>query len=187
MSVHWFKFAAPRNFYFLAGRLWPWFAGAAALLVAGCGGGGSGGGTPGPGPGPGPGLPDTVEPSATLLAPAPLASGLTGLLALSAQASDDTGVAAVEFELDGQPVGAPDATAPYEASIDTAAHAAGQHVVRVRARDAAGNLSPWSSATVRFGGAASVGAGFEKNESWVTGLANATAFARAPDGRLFVA
>ena len=31
--IHWFKFASPQNFYGLAGRLWPWFAAAAALLA----------------------------------------------------------------------------------------------------------------------------------------------------------
>lgn len=30
---HWFKYASPQNFYFLAGRLWPWFAGSAGLLL----------------------------------------------------------------------------------------------------------------------------------------------------------
>ena len=33
MTVHWFKFAAPRNFYFLAGRLAPWFGLAAVALA----------------------------------------------------------------------------------------------------------------------------------------------------------
>ena len=32
--IHWFKFSSPQNFYVLAGRLWPWFAGLAALLMA---------------------------------------------------------------------------------------------------------------------------------------------------------
>ncbi|WP_298213154.1 heme ABC transporter permease [Acidovorax sp.] len=32
----WFKYAAPQNFYFLAGRMWPWFAAlSAVLMVAG--------------------------------------------------------------------------------------------------------------------------------------------------------
>jgi heme exporter protein C len=33
-TIHWFKFAAPQNFYFLAGRLWPWFAALATALAA---------------------------------------------------------------------------------------------------------------------------------------------------------
>ncbi len=31
--IHWFKFASPQNFYHLAGRMWPWFAGLATLLM----------------------------------------------------------------------------------------------------------------------------------------------------------
>ena len=33
-SIHWFKYAAPQNFYFLAGKLWPWFAALATVLMA---------------------------------------------------------------------------------------------------------------------------------------------------------
>ena len=32
-AIHWFKYAAPENFYPLAGRMWPWFGGLAALLT----------------------------------------------------------------------------------------------------------------------------------------------------------
>ena len=152
------------------------------LLVAACGGGGGsegGGGNPGGS--------DTQAPNVNLVSPAALASGLTGVLVLSAEATDNVGVAGVEFQVDGQTVGTADTVPPYQASVDTGAYAAGQHVVRARARDAAGNLSGWSSATVRFGGSAVVAQGFTRNESWVTGLTDATAFAQAPDGRLFIA
>ncbi len=32
-AIHWFKFAAPQNFYYLAGRMWPWFAALATVLT----------------------------------------------------------------------------------------------------------------------------------------------------------
>mgnify|MGYP001162878321 CR=1 FL=1 len=32
-AINWFKFASPQSFYFLAGRLWPWFAALAVLLL----------------------------------------------------------------------------------------------------------------------------------------------------------
>ena len=32
--IHWFKFASPQGFYFLAGRLWPWFAVLSVVLMA---------------------------------------------------------------------------------------------------------------------------------------------------------
>jgi glucose/arabinose dehydrogenase len=60
-------------------------------------------------------------------------------------------------------------------------------VLRARARDAAGNVSAWVTATVQFGGGRTQPAGFTRNESWVTGLASATALVQAGDGRIFVA
>jgi glucose/arabinose dehydrogenase len=130
---------------------------------------------------------DTQPPVATLSAPANLASGLAGTLTLSAAATDNVGVAGVEFQLDGVQVGSTDTSAPYSVSVDSNQYASGQHVVRARARDAAGNLSNWATATVQFGGSRNQPAGFTRNESWITGLNSATAFAQAPDGRMFVA
>ena len=130
---------------------------------------------------------DTSAPTVTLTAPVALAPALTGNLLLTASATDDGQVAGVEFQVDGVRVDSEDTSAPFSVGIDTAAYAAGQHVVRARARDAAGNLSAWSSATVRFAGATEVNAGFTKNETWVDGLVRATAFAEAPDGRWFIA
>ncbi len=172
-----------------------------SLTAAACGGGGDSAPVPAPptsapvpgapppvggAPAPAPGT-DTQAPETTLSAPAHLADGLGGVLAVSAAASDDTGVAGVEFQVDGIALGGEDTTAPYAATLDTRTLASGQHVVRARARDAAGNRSPWSAATVRVGGTQPVTQGFTRDESWVTGLGNATAFAQAPDGRWFVA
>lgn len=139
-----------------------------------CGGGGDGG---------------TVEPPQTvaLTAPASLADGLTGTVTLGATTTASSGVVAVEFQVDGVAVGAEDTTAPYAVSVDTSLWASGQHVLRARGRDAAGNRSAWSSAVVRFGGGRNLPAGFSMNEGWVAGLVNATALAQASDGRLFVA
>ena len=129
---------------------------------------------------------DTMAPQATLTAPANLATDLSGVLALGAVANDNIAVTRVEFEVDGLDAGTDD-TAPFAASVNTADHAAGQHVLRARARDAAGNVPAWSAATVKFGGSTSVPAGFTKNERFITGLSRATALAQAPDGRLFIA
>ncbi|MCM5678642.1 PQQ-dependent sugar dehydrogenase [Schlegelella sp. S2-27] len=130
---------------------------------------------------------DTQAPSVTLTAPAQLATGLTGSLTVRATASDNVGVARVEFQVDGMAIGAADTAAPYQASLDTAAHARGQHVVRARAHDAAGNVSAWASATVRFdNNTADLPQGFIRT-TYAGGLSNATAFAQAPDGRFFVA
>ncbi|HET7791833.1 MAG TPA: PQQ-dependent sugar dehydrogenase, partial [Rhizobacter sp.] len=130
---------------------------------------------------------DTQAPVATLTAPAHLASGLAGVLTLSATATDNVGVTGVDFQVDGVPVGATDTTAPYSVQLDSTLYASGQHVVRARARDAAGNLSPWASATVEFAGTRAEPAGFTHVENWVNGLGDTTAFTQAPDGRFFVA
>jgi glucose/arabinose dehydrogenase len=130
---------------------------------------------------------DTQPPVATLTAPGAFASGLTGTLALSATATDNVAVSRVEFQVDGATVGAADTTAPYGASVDSNAYASGQHVIRARAFDAAGNVSPWSTRTVEFGGSRTQPTGFTRNQAWITGLSSATALAQAPDGRFFVA
>jgi glucose/arabinose dehydrogenase len=66
-------------------------------------------------------------------------------------------------------------------------YASGQHIVRARARDAAGNVSSWATSIVQFGGSRSQPAGITRNEDWVTGFFSATAFTQTPDGRMFVA
>jgi hypothetical protein len=135
---------------------------------------------------PPPGGADTTAPTVSIGAPAPLANGLTGNVTFSADATDDVGVASVEFQVDGVALSTI-TSAPYSTTIDSNAFASGQHVLRVRARDAADNASGWVASTVAFGGSRTQPAGFTRNETFVTGLSNATAFAQAPDGRLFVA
>jgi glucose/arabinose dehydrogenase len=175
------------------------------LWLAACGGGGGSDVTapaptpaptpaPGPapvpppagGPAPSPG-PDTQAPTVTLTAPLEAAANVTGTLAITATATDNVAVASVEFQVDGIPAGAADTTAPYAASVDTTLFTSGQHVVRARSADAAGNHSPWDTATVSFGGTRTQPAGFTRLESWVSGLVGATAIAQAADGRFFVA
>ena len=145
-----------------------------AALVAGCGGGGGGAG-------------DAQAPTVALTAPANFADNLTGSVLLSATASDDVGVASVEFQIDGKSLVTTSSGPPYQANLATGSYTAGQHVIRARSRDGAGNTSAWASATVRFGGTAGAQAGFTKDEAWITGLSAATAMAQAPDGRIFVA
>ncbi len=134
-----------------------------------------------------PGGADTQAPVATLTAPAAFATGLTGVLTLSATATDNVAVTGLEIQLDSTQVGLSGTTGAHSVTVDSNAYTSGQHVVRARARDAADNLSPWVSRTVQFGGSRVVPAGFTRNETWVTGLSSATAFAQAPDGRFFAA
>jgi glucose/arabinose dehydrogenase len=129
---------------------------------------------------------DTQPPVVAIAAPAALADGLTGIVALEANATDNVAVASVEFQVDGVMLSS-DSSAPYGTSFDSGAYAPGQHVLRVRATDAAGNTSAWSSTLVRITNSRVAPAGFTRNVSWVTGLNRAATFTQLPDGRLLVA
>ena len=130
---------------------------------------------------------DTQPPTLTLTSPANLATGLLGTISLAATAGDNVGVQSVEFQVDGVPVGAADSTSPYAASFDTNTLTSGQHIVRARARDAAGNLSPWAGATVSFGGSRTLPQGFTRVDHWGGSVNAGTAMAQSPDGRIFIA
>lgn len=122
-------------------------------------------------------------PPVTLTAPANLASELSGVIVVKANPAGNP--AAVEFQLDGAVLAS--GSDIFQTTLNTGNYASGQHVIRARGRDAAGNVSTWSSATVAFGGTRDLAQGFTKNENWAGGLRNATAFAQAKDGRFFVA
>jgi len=163
---------------------------AVVVLVTACGDGDGGGAVtqaPTGAEAQPPAVADTQAPTVAITAPANFASGIADTLTFSADATDNVGVASVEFQVDGIAAGVPQTTAQYSVSIDTNDYASGQHVLRVRASDAAGNQSAWDSRTVSFGGSRASAAGFTRDTGFITGLSPATAFAQAPDGRLFVA
>ena len=83
---------------------------------------------------------DTTVPTVALSAPASGAT-VSGTVAISATASDNVGVAGVQFRVDGVNVGAEDTTSPYSISWNTAAIANGNHTLTAVARDAAGNTA----------------------------------------------
>lgn len=82
---------------------------------------------------------DTTQPTVAITSPSDGAT-VSGTVAVRASASDDVGVAGVQFFVDGAPVGAEDTTAPYEVAWETTAVADGEHTLTARARDAAGNI-----------------------------------------------
>jgi fibronectin type 3 domain-containing protein len=92
---------------------------------------------------------DTTPPTVSLTAPADGAT-VSGTISLSATASDSSGIAGVQFLLDGNPVGAEDTTAPYSISWDSKTVANGSHGIAARARDGAGagNSATSAAATV---------------------------------------
>ena len=91
--------------------------------------------------------PDTSAPSVTLTGPAG-GSTASGTVALSATASDNVGVAGVQFRVDGVNVGAEDMTSPYGASWNTTTASNGAHTLTAVARDTAGNQTVSSPVSV---------------------------------------
>ena len=91
-------------------------------------------------------LPDTTVPSVSVSAPV-AGSTVAGTTTVTAAASDNVGVAGVQFLLDGAPLGAEDVTAPYSVSWNTTSVTDGQHVLSARARDAAGNIATSGTVT----------------------------------------
>ena len=88
--------------------------------------------------------PDTTPPTVSITSPS---SGQTvsGTVTVTASASDNVGVAGVQFLLDGANLGAESTAAPYSISWNTAAASNGSHTLTTVARDAAGNVSPVSA------------------------------------------
>jgi fibronectin type 3 domain-containing protein/N-acetylneuraminic acid mutarotase len=82
--------------------------------------------------------PDTTAPTVSLTAPA-TGSTVSATITVRADAGDNVGVTGVQFLLDGQTLGAEDASDPYTASWDTTTAGNGSHTLAARARDAAGN------------------------------------------------
>src|SRR5439155_1062289 len=73
---------------------------------------------------------------------------VSGTTAVSASASDNVGVAGVQFLLDGAALGAEDTTSPYSVSWNTANTSNGSHTLTATARDAAGNRTTSAGVTV---------------------------------------
>jgi hypothetical protein len=83
---------------------------------------------------------DTIPPVVSVNAPATNATAL-GIVTISANATDNVGVASVQFTLNGVNLGAPDTVAPYAINWNTAGAVNGNHAVRAVARDGAGNAT----------------------------------------------
>ena len=88
-------------------------------------------------------LPDVTNPSVVLTSPASGAT-VSGSVLVQADASDDVGVAGVQFLRDGINIGAEDTVAPYAVSWNTTTLVNGTYGITARARDAAGNVAAHS-------------------------------------------
>jgi hypothetical protein len=82
---------------------------------------------------------DTEAPTVNVTSP--MAGPVTGTVSLAADATDDVGVAGVQFKVDGTNAGPEDTTAPYEGSWNSTTASNGDHSITAVARDAAGNTT----------------------------------------------
>ncbi len=93
---------------------------------------------------------DTVAPSVSISAPAHGAS-VSGTVKVTASATDNVGIAKVEFSIDNTLVGT-DTASPFEYSWNTAAATNGTHTLVAKAYDAAGNTATSSTISVSVSG-----------------------------------
>ena len=85
-------------------------------------------------------VPDTTNPTVVVTAPRD-GDQVSATVTVTANASDNVGVAGVQFRLDGVALGPEDTVAPYSYAWNTSTVANGTHVLTAVARDAAGNTS----------------------------------------------
>ena len=90
---------------------------------------------------------DTTAPAVSLTAPAGGAR-IVGTTNVTANASDNVGVAGVQFKLDGNDLGSEDTSGPYSFSWSSATTTNGSHTLTAVARDAAGNRTTSSQVQV---------------------------------------
>ncbi len=91
-------------------------------------------------------LNDTTAPTVTLTAPVASAT-LTGNVSLTATAADQSGVASVDFLVDGSVI-ASSTVAPYSASWSSTSVANGAHAVAAQATDVVGNRATTPSVSI---------------------------------------
>src|SRR5437762_3122434 len=91
---------------------------------------------------------DATRPTVSITSPSSR-SPVSGTITVTASASDNVGVASVQFKLDGDKHrGRKDSSAPYSVSWDTTTVSNGSHALTAQARDAAGNAITSSAVTV---------------------------------------
>lgn len=110
---------------------------------------------------------DTTPPTVSITSPASGAT-VSGTTTVSASASDNVGVAGVQFLVDGSALGAEDTTSPYSASWNTTTVANGSHSLTARARDAAGNSTTSAAVSVTVSNTSSGTTRFEETAATLT-------------------
>jgi glucose/arabinose dehydrogenase/chitodextrinase len=124
--------------------------------------------------------PDTSAPTVAITSPTNNAQ-VVDIVNVTATASDDVGVAGVQFLIDGVNSGVEDTTVPYVLAWDSRGVANGAHTLTARARDAAGNSTLSAAVTVNVANTNQF-----QNEVLATGFDLPTSIEFMPDGRMLV-
>jgi glucose/arabinose dehydrogenase/chitodextrinase len=127
------------------------------------------------------GVTDPNAPVVNVTSPANNAQ-VGGMITVTAAATDDTGIAGVQFYVDGTAVGPEDTAAPYAANWDTRTATNGAHTITARARDLSGNNTVSAPVVVNV-----VNSDYFQNEILATGFDLPTSMKFLPDGRMLVA
>jgi hypothetical protein len=90
---------------------------------------------------------DTTAPAVAINTPAD-GTKLSGVITVTANASDNVGVQGVQFQVDGENIGRADTTAPYTISLDTSLVSDGAVALSAVATDLSGNRTTSSPITV---------------------------------------
>ena len=123
---------------------------------------------------------DPTPPTVAITSPASNAQ-VSHIVNVTANASDNIGVAGVQFLVDGVNTGVEDAAPPYALAWDTRTVSNGAHTLTARARDAAGNSTLSAPVPVNVANASSF-----QNEILATGFNLPTNIEFLPDGRMLV-
>lgn len=92
-------------------------------------------------------LSDTIPPTVNITSPVDGAT-VSGIATVTANATDEYGVAGVQFKLNGNNLGSEDTTAPYEATLDTTKLVSGTYTLTATASDSAGNTATSATTTI---------------------------------------
>ncbi len=110
---------------------------------------------------------DTTPPTVSITSPAS-GSTVSGTITVTASASDNVGVAGVQFKLDGLNADAEVTTSPYSVSWNTTSSSNASHTITAVARDAAGNRATSAGVTVTVSNGTATVTRFEENSAAVS-------------------
>lgn len=139
------------------------------------------------------GPPDTTPPTVSITAPASGSTVSGTSVTISANASDNLGVAGVQFKVDGANLGAEDTSSPYSISWNNTSATNGSHTLAAVARDAAGNIGTSAGVMVTVNNSVPSGSGpislwkFDESSGTTASDASGTNTATLSGGASFTA